>query len=63
MIEREIEEEKPSKKVREAKQKGMDFFVWILRFLVWNCMDLWILYENKEKLVIEQKGDMKIKKV
>ena len=25
-------------------------------------MDLWILYENKDKLVIEQKGDMKIKK-
>ena len=26
-------------------------------------MDLWILYENKDKLVIEQKGDMKIKSV
>ena len=25
-------------------------------------MDLWILYENKDKLVIEQKGDMEIKK-
>ena len=25
-------------------------------------MDLLILYENKDKLVIEQKGDMKIKK-
>ena len=25
-------------------------------------MDLWILYENKDKLVIEQKWDMKIKK-
>ena len=25
-------------------------------------MDLWILYENKDKLVIEQKGDMKINK-
>ena len=26
-------------------------------------MDIWILYENKDKLVIEQKGDMKIKSV
>ena len=26
-------------------------------------MDLWILYENKDKLVIGQKGDMKIKSV
>ena len=25
-------------------------------------MDIWILYENKDKLVIEKKGDMKIKK-
>ena len=26
-------------------------------------MDICILYENKDKLVIEQKGDMKIKSV
>ena len=26
-------------------------------------MDIWILYENKDKLVIKQKGDMKIKSV
>ena len=26
-------------------------------------MDIWILYENKDKLVIEQKRDMKIKSV
>ena len=26
-------------------------------------MDIWILNENKDKLVIEQKGDMKIKSV